>query len=189
MRMELLQANVSENVYRCDGEADLPQHIRPTVKHPPFVNLWGCFSYKGVGRLCFVEPQQSMNSVWYRNILQNEVFQTLYDQFGGVQYASFQDDGAPCHRSKIVAKKCQQLGIRRLEWVGQSPDCNPIENLWGFLKRKVRARNPQTVSALKSAILEVWHTQISLQYCQLLCTSMTRRLSSVVKHKGFSTKY
>jgi hypothetical protein len=184
-----LDGSLSENVYRCDGEADLPQHIRPTVKHCPSVCVWGCFSYKGVGKLRFVEPGQSMNSAWYKDVLQNEVCDTLHEQFGGVQNAFFQDDGAPCHRSRTVLQKSQYLGIRRLDWVGQSPDCNPIENLWSFLKRLVRASNPKTVSALKDIVKEIWQTKISQEYCKILCVSMPRRFKAVVKNKGFSTKY
>ena len=105
MRIELLQGNVSENVYRLDGEADLPQHIRPTVKHSPAVTIWGCFSHKGVGKLRFIDPKQAMNSAWYRDVLQKEVCATLHDQFGGVQYAFFQDDGAPCH---IDQRQCRK---------------------------------------------------------------------------------
>ena len=35
-------------------------------------------------------------------------------------------DGAPCHRSNIVSEKKK---IKTLDWPGNSPDLNPIENL------------------------------------------------------------
>ena len=163
--------------------------MRATVKHCPSVMIWGCFSHKGVGSLRILEPNQSMNSAWYVSILEKEVCDTLKMHFGGVHRGFFQDDGAPCHRSKVVIAKCQQLGIRVLEWPGQSPDCNPIENLWAYLKQRVRLRNPLTVSALKDAVRTVWNSEIPLHYCQALTASMPFRLKNVIRRRGFPTKY
>jgi hypothetical protein len=130
-----------------------------------------------------------MNSAWYITILENEVQETLIEQFGGVERAHFQDDGAPCHRSHIVKDKCEELGIRQLEWPGQSPDCNPIENLWSIVKSKVRSQQPRTMADLKEAINNVWTHGIPLSLCKCLVDSMPRRLNSVIHNKGFPTKY
>jgi hypothetical protein len=188
-RITLLDSDVQERIYRADGEAELPQHMRGTVKHCPAVTIWGCFSNKGVGHLRFVGNSERMNTAWYLTVIENEAHQTLQEQFGGVAQAHFQDDGAPCHRSKAVLARCQQLGIKKLEWVGQSPDCNPIENLWSFLKKRVRDANPKTVDELKETILHVWNIGIPLHYCQSLCASMTSRLHAVIRKRGFPSKY
>ena len=185
----LLGGSLNEKVYRGDGEAELSQHMRGTVKHCPSVTIWACFSYKGVGKLRFVNAKESMNTAWYLTVLENEVLQSLNEHFGSVNHAWFQDDGAPCHRSKSVLARCQQLRIKKLDWVGQSPDCNPIENLWALLKKKVTAANPLTINELKEVVLRVWNSEIPLHYCQALCASMTSRMHSVIKKKGFPSKY
>ena len=41
----------------------------------------------------------------------------------------FTRDVTPCHRSKVVKKFLEQKRIEMLEWPGNSPDLNPIENL------------------------------------------------------------
>jgi len=48
----------------------------------------------------------------------------------------FTHDGAPCHQAKIVADILKTKNIKLLEWPGNSPDLNPIENfLTEFLDR------------------------------------------------------
>ena len=51
-------------------------------------------------------------------------------------------DGTPCHRRKAVKKFLEQKKIKTLEWPGNNPDLNPIENLWCVMKNKVSEKHP-----------------------------------------------
>ena len=101
----------------------------------------------------------------------------------------FMQDGAPCHRAKIVTQFLKAQTINILDWPGNSPDLNPIENLWTILKNKVSERQPTNAKMLEQAIKEVWVRDISSAYCQNLVESMPRRLEAVIKAKGGPTKY
>jgi hypothetical protein len=185
----LFQGGKNVRVYRGLGEGHLSQHLSPTVKHSPALMIWGCMSYKGTGRIAFLEPNRRMNSEWYSSILEGPVQNTIVEHFGVGRQVNFQDDGAPCHRSRVVEVKCNDLGIRRLEWPGQSPDANPIENLWKIVKNKVRLQQPQTVAALKDAINDVWNNGIPVSLCQHLIGSMQNRLHAIIRQHGYPTKY
>lgn len=70
----------------------------------------------------------------------------------------------------------------------QSPDINPIENLWSFLERKIRNHRISNKEDLKKALQEEWK-KIPVEYCAKLVASIPRRLESVIQHRGYPTKY
>ncbi|KAJ8375437.1 hypothetical protein SKAU_G00060170 [Synaphobranchus kaupii] len=69
-----------------------------------------------------------------------------------------------------------------------SPDLNPIENLWGIVKRKMRDTKPNNADDLKAAIKAPW-ASITPQQCHRLIASMPRRIDAVIHAKGAPTKY
>ena len=46
--------------------------------------------------------------------------------------------------------------IDRMDWPSNSPDLNPIENIWSILKVKVPKLHSQDLTQLKAAILLSW---------------------------------
>ncbi len=52
----------------------------------------------------------------------------------------FQQDLAPAHTAKSWFN---DHGVTVLDWPANSPDLNPIDNLWGIVKRKMRNKRPK----------------------------------------------
>ncbi len=50
----------------------------------------------------------------------------------------FQQDLAPAHTAKSTKSWLNDHGVGVLDWPANSPDLNPIENLCGIVKRKMR---------------------------------------------------
>ena len=74
-----------------------------------------------------------------------------------------------------------------MDWPGNSPDLNPIENLWNIMKNKVAKKDTSSLPKLKNAIKEVWTIDFSPSYLENL-SSMPKRLKDVLKCKEKSTK-
>ena len=79
-------------------------------------------------------------------------------------------------------------GIPVLKWPGNSPDLNPIENMWMYLKRKVHKAQPRSLQEMINVIKREW-VSLDVTYCSKLAASMPRRIEAVLKAKGASTKY
>jgi len=76
-------------------------------------------------------------------------------------------DGAPCHRSKVAKTFLAKNRIKALDWPDNSPDLNPIQNLWTNMKTKVAEKHPSSAKDLAKVIKEVWVEEISQE---ILCT-------------------
>ena len=79
--------------------------------------------------------------------------------------------------------------MKVLDWPSNSPDFNPIENLWEVLKNKVADKQPSSAKDFEDAIKEVCIRELSPTYCRTLVESMPRRLEMVIKNNGGHRKY
>ncbi len=89
---------------------------------------------------------------------------------------------------KVPKSWLNDHGVGVLDWPANSPDLNPIDNLWGIVKRKMRDTRPNNADELKATVKETW-ASIPPQQCHKLITSMPRRIEAVIKAKGAPTKY
>lgn len=173
------------HVRRPVGTRFQERYTTQTMKHPPSVMIWGGMSVNGTAGLYFLPPGTTMNGTKYVDLL-NEKLELHMDIHN---CTVFMHDGAPCHRSKTVTQFLKSKKIQTLDWPGNSPDLNPIENLWTVLKDKVSEKQPGSAMELEKAIKEVWVRDLSAEYCRSLVESMPRRLEAVIKARGGPTKY
>ena len=181
-----LFGNFNSTVRRPVNSSPLsPQFVTPTVKHPPSVMVWGSFSAGGRAGLHFLPKNTTLNSDKYIDILENHLLPFMEIR----QCEIFQQDSAPAPTSRRVKNWFADHDIPLLDWPGNSPDLNPIENMWMILKRRISERNCASIEELKRILTNIWVTEITPEMCQRLASSMPRRIEAVIKNKGNSTKY
>ncbi len=147
--------------------------------------IWAAMSSAGVGSLCFLKS--TVNAAIYQEILEHFMLPSADKLYGDADFI-FQQDMAPAHTAKGTKSWFNDHGVTVLDWPANSPDLNPIENLWGIVKRKMRDTRPNNADELKATVKETW-ASIPPQQCHKLITSMPRRIEAVIKAKGASTKY
>ena len=146
--------------------------------------VFGMFSNQGTTPL--VRLQTHVNVQIYKNIVQDHVVPII--QNSGFDRATFMQDNAPCHKAKVVMSYLSEQDFEIMDWPPQSPDLNPIENLWKTLRVKVMERNPSNTEDLWVKLQEGW-SKISIEDCQELIRSCSRRCAAVIESKGSFTKY
>ena len=107
-------------------------------------------------------------------------------------------DGASCHRNAEVTSFLAEEEIKVMSWPAQSPDLNPIENLWHILKGKFHERftdircslskSQNAIEKYGDILREVWG-EINRDVVGNLIRSMPGRVQAVIEANGGATRY
>lgn len=161
--------------------------IKETVKFPGKINVWGCFSWKGLGQL--VEIEGNLDAKQFCEILTNNLQLSAHLMGLGNSFI-FQQDNDPKHTSRLANYFFSSNKIKKLEHPPQSPDLNPIEHLWDEVDRRVTANHRWNIKLYRKRLFEVWEEmrREPTKY-QKLIKNMKKRLQAVINAKGGNTSY
>ncbi|GMS88386.1 hypothetical protein PENTCL1PPCAC_10561, partial [Pristionchus entomophagus] len=183
-KFELFSEGV-QYVHRPVNKRFDPKYTIPTVKHGGgSVMVWGCFIGGKVGPLVRIEG--IMKKEDYKKIMKKEMIP--WAKANCPARWKFQQDNDPKHTSKLVMKWFKKKNIKKIEWPSQSPDLNPIENLWEVLDEAVRKQKPTNAADKFRILKEAWE-KIPSDTLLDLAHSMKDRCAAVIESKGYPTKY
>lgn len=98
-------------------------------------------------------------------------------------------DGASPHTAKTTADFMSDKGIRIIaDWPPYSPDLNPIENAWAWLKQQLYAKQYASLDEMWQAAQTIW-ASMPLSMCQNLMNSIATRKAVCIARRGSHTGY
>jgi len=182
-----LSYNRRTRVWRWADEKFKPFALRGTLKHDAKINVWGCFAAHGVGKICRIEG--IMVKEIYHDILLEYLEPSVAELFPAPAEWMFQQDNDPKHTAIVIRDFIHNERIPMLDnWPGQSPDLNPIENLWSILNSRIADRRCRSLDELFEVVKTAWE-QLPVDLLTTLADSMPNRIEAVIRNRGYPTKY
>lgn len=180
----------------------MPQNIQGKKKSASLGQMvWGCFIGNKLGPLVFIDNTIDTNT--YIQLLDQNLMPFIdILHKNGVNNIIFQQDNASPHKSRATMNwlkaAAEQHGFTIMDFPPNSPDLNPIENLWSILKAELYRRYPDTMylqgprkavsNKLRSRLNQVWW-DIGEDVLNKLIDSLPKRIQAVIEAKGWYTEY
>ena len=160
----------------------MPRHPKP--KHPFSVMVWGGISKKGRTDLAIFNG--IMKAPFYANkILGERLVGHIEAHYPNGH--RFQQDNDPKHTSKLAQKFMQDHNINWWRTPAESPDLNPIENLWREMKHFISTKvRPSTKAELEQGLHTFWATVTPEKCCRYI-NHLHTVIPKVIENEGASS--
>jgi hypothetical protein len=130
--------------------------VRPWSKYPEGevkwvpkcrqkVMVWEAIGPNGTIGLCLF--RETMTAAKYINILKVNLLLAAWRQFHNDW--RLQQDNDSKHTARITKVFMDENIPSVMGWPSNSPDLNPIENVWAVIKKRVEKQKPQNIGDLQ----------------------------------------
>ena len=120
------------------------------------IMVWGAIGLNFRSELIHCSNHEGAEE--YINILnKSNVIENCDVKFGRYKW-TFMQDGAPCHTASSTIKWLKERVVLVPGWPPNSQDLNPIEILWGIIKKKLKKKRWEKSENICNAISEIWNS-------------------------------
>ena len=159
--------------------------LKPRPKHPPKLHIWGAISFQGAAQVVLFTG--IMDAERYEQILERSLVPFIQSCYPAGH--RFQQDNDPKHTSRRIERYFESRQINWWRTPPESPDLNPIENVWGSLKQYLRNTfKPKNMSELQEGIQRFWQT-LTPQVCQRYINHLHKVIPKVLEVAGEPSGY
>ena len=140
---------------------------------------------RGATNICIFDG--IMDAVLFTDILDKTLVPFINKTFPDGH--RFMQDNDPKHTSRLAKNFMEDRGINWWQTPPESPDINPIENLWHELKEYNRREvKPHTKAELVGGILAFWKT-VDVNKCKKYINHLRKVVPKVIEVDGCATGY
>jgi len=118
----------------CFRKKKEPRKLKPRAKQ---LHVWGAISSRAAAPIVMFSG--IMDAVCYGDILDASLVPFIANRFSGGH--RYQIDNDPKHHSSYIESYFNDHNINWWPTPPESPDLNPIENVWGTLKQYLRSKH------------------------------------------------
>ncbi|KAI7933206.1 hypothetical protein MJO28_017772 [Puccinia striiformis f. sp. tritici] len=177
------------HVWRQAKEDMKPECLEPTFKSGrSSTSIWGAFF--GITKIPIVFLRSSGTKAvdYIDQVYKGRLVDTLAT-IDPNHRLLLMEDNASSHTAKLSQEFRAKHHITRIVWPPQSPDLNPIENLWKFLKTGIYNQyHPKSLEQMREAIQQAWD-DIPAENLRNLVKSMPNRMRLVIEASGGPIRY
>ena len=151
-------------------------------------SIWACFSRDGPGPISVFSG--ALTAKRYQAMLK-ENFVDYYNALDNFdKNISYLHDNASIHKAESTMRFFEEKGIILIPIPPYSPDLNPIENVWKYLKEMIfrNTSNFPNIAEITVAAKAAW-ANLPVELCRTLMDSMNNRCHLIIQKRGAITRY
>ena len=150
--------------------------------------IWGAIGWDYKSELVFMEKLPGRKCIcskaYLQQVLEPIVF-PLFDELGP-EYI-FMEDGSKVHAGSARLPRLEH-GVRGFKWPPSSPDLNPIEKVWRWMKEELKKLPyvPKNREDLCRELQKLWD-QVNPRDFQHYTEQLTCKIEDVIAVRGLAT--
>lgn len=158
--------------------------VTSTPKQNRKIMIWGGISRRGKTPLFIyrLDKKETVRSETYVECLEESLIEVMDRKYGKGLWRFLQDGTRP-HTAHNTMHYLEENDVRVLEHPSYSPDLNPIEQVWAWMKHDVTSATYESVDDLVEAVLAKWE-KLTIELQNKIIDHHCKIVGEVLEAKG-----